>query len=354
MIRKIVKRLSATNTWTETTDLTPIDIPRDGLITEVSIRADLTATLTAAAYDDWFRRCFQNIKIEGDGGRAYLGMSGAQMSTILSLWNEVISGAPTICSNGAGIALSAPDVGSTTFKSIFRFHPGSDPHNPFDTTAVIPAAFLSMLQAKLSTPVDHVTDAAGPITAGTVRYSVNVVQGSTQELRSLAKMSPVGSTLVYAHTANYSDYSYDIDVPAGAWLRSIIMRHTDDTGTPAFRRKSDEVTGVKLKTPKMGDYVFELPIFELQHAMCQRYGLRGVAGDVGPLGAIADLGPRPESLQSMVPAGFEVIDLRPFGHPIYGLDLTQYQTGDLKLGLTIENYAANDATTIYWDQLLPL
>jgi len=352
-MRKTIKRLTAYSTWGASSDLTPIDLPRDGLITEITIRANLTATLTAAAYDDWFRRVIQNIKIEGDGGRAYLGMSGTQMSTILSLWNEVLTGAPTIFSNGAGIALAAPDVGSATFVSMFKFHPGSDPHNPFDLSAVIPASFLSMLQAKLTTTPAAVTDAAGPITAGTFNYEVNVVQGTPQELRAAARMSPVGSTLVYAHTATYSDFSYDIDVPAGAWLRSIIMRDTDDTATVP-RRKSDQVTGVKLKTPKSGDFVFEQNIYELQHLMCQRFGLRGIAGDVGPLGAIATTRPGPESLQSMVPAGFTVIDLRPFGHPLYGLDLRDYQTGDVKLGLTIGSYAAGDATTIYWDQLLPL
>jgi hypothetical protein len=352
-MRKTIKRLTAYSTWGASSDLTPIDLPRDGLITEITIRANLTATLTAAAYDDWFRRVIQNIKIEGDGGRAYLGMSGTQMSTMLSLWNEVLTGAPTIVSNGAGIALAAPDVGSATFVSMFKFHPGSEPHNPFDLTAVIPASFLSMLQAKLTTTPAAVTDAAGPITAGTFNFEVNVVQGSPGELRAAARMSPVGSTLVYSHTATYSDFSYDIDVPAGAWLRSIIMRDTDDTATVP-RRKSDQVTGVKLKTPKSGDFVFEQNIYELQHLMCQRFGLRGIAGDVGPLGAIATTRPAPESLQSMVPAGFTVIDLRPFGHPLYGLDLRDYQTGDVKLGLTIGSYAAGDATTIYWDQLLPL
>ena len=352
-MRKTIKRLTAYSTWGASSDLTPIDLPRDGLITEITIRANLTATLTAAAYDDWFRRVIQNIKIEGDGGRAYLGMSGMQMSTMLSLWNEVLTGAPTIVSNGAGIALAAPDVGSATFVSMFKFHPGSDPHNPFDLSAVIPASFLSMLQAKLTTTPAAVTDAAGPITAGTFNFEVNVVQGSPGELRAVARMSPVGSTFVYAHTATYSDFSYDIDVPAGAWLRSIIMRDTDDTATVP-RRKSDQVTGVKLKTPKSGDFVFEQNIYELQHLMCQRFGLRGIAGDVGPLGAIATTRPAPESLQSMVPAGFTVIDLRPFGHPLYGLDLRDYQTGDVKLGLTIGSYAAGDATTIYWDQLLPL
>lgn len=352
-MRNIVKRLTASSTWGPSADLTPVDLPRDGLITEVSIRANITATLTAAAYDDWFRRVIQNIKIEGDGGRAYLGMSGQQMSMILSLWNEVLTGAPTLMSNGAGIALAAPDVASTAFKSIFKFHPGSDPHNPFDLSAVIPACFLSMLQAKLTTTPDTVIDGAGLITAGTFNYQVNVVQGSPQELRAAARMTPVGSTLVYTHTATYSDFSYDIDVPAGAWLRSIIIRNFDET-VLAPRRKSDEVTGIKMKLPKAGQYVFEQNIEELQHAMCQRYGLRGIAGDVGPLGAIATTRPAPATMLSMVPAGFTVIDLRPFGHPLYGLDLRDYQTGDLKLGLTIGSYTALDNTTIYWDQLLPL
>jgi hypothetical protein len=277
-------------------------------------------------------------------------MAGTQMSTLLSLWNEVRTGAPTVVSNGAGIALAAPDVGSATFRSMFKFHPGSNPKDPFDLSAYIPARALSMLQAKLTSTAAAVTDAAGAITAGTFNYEVNVVQG--RPIQS-GDMTPVGSTLVYTHTANYSDFSYDIDIPGGAWLRSIVMRVTDDTATVP-RRKNDEVTGIKIKKPKTGDFVLEQSINELQHAMAQRFGFVGTNGDVGPLGAIADLGPRPESLQHMLPAGFVVIDLRPFGHPVYGLDLTPYQTGDLKLGLTIENFAAGDATTIYWDQLLPV
>jgi len=349
-MQKIIKRLTASSTWGASADLTPVDLPRDGIITEVTIRANLTATLTAAAYDDWFRRVLQNIKIEGDGGRAYLGMSGIQMSTMLSLWHETRTGAPTIHSNGAGIALAAPDVGSATFVSVFKFHPGSEPDNPFDMTAIIPAKALSMLQAKLTTTAAAVTDAAGPITAGTFNYEVNEVLDAPI---SAGMMTPVGSTLVYTHTATYSDFSYEIDVPAGAFLRGILMRFLDDTATVP-RRKDDEVTGVRLRLPKSGQIVFEQSIYELKHAMCSRFGLRGIAGDVGPLGAIATTRPAPESLQSMVPAGWVYIDLRPFGHPVYGLDLRNYQTGDLKLGLTIGSYAAGDSTTIYWDQLLPL
>ncbi len=349
-MKKLIKRLSAFSTWSAASDLTPVDIPREGWITEFTIRANITATLTATAVDDWFRRVLQNIRIEGDGGRAYLGMSGIQMSTMLSLWMEHVMGCPTLHSNGAGIALASPDVGSTAFTVVFKFHPGSNPRDPFDLSACIPAKDLSTLQVKLTTAIAAVTDANGPITAGTFNYEICEVipeHGDTQR----PVMSPIGSTLVYAHTANYSDFSYDIDIPAGAYLRSIIMRMTDDTADVP-RRKDDEVTGVKIKLPKIGGSLIEQNIYELKQTMAARFGVRGIAGDVGPIGAIATIRPAPGTGLDIVPAGFVIIDLRPFGHPLYGLDLRGYQTGDLKLGLTIANYAAGDKTTIYWDQLI--
>lgn len=350
MMDKIKKRLTASSTWAASTDMTPIDLPREGLITEITIRANITATLTAAAYDDFWRRVIQNIKIQGDGGHSYLGMSGDQMSRILSLWNEIEGLGPTLHSTGAGEPLAAVDVGSTVFKSVFKIHPGSNPRDPFDLSAAIPARALSTLQALLTTTAAAVTDAAGAITAATFNYEVCEVLGVPVP-RGL--MTPLGSTLAYAHTANYSDFSYDIDIPAGAFLRSIIMQMNDDTATVS-RRKDDEVTGVKIKKPKSGNFILEQNIYELKQAMMTRCGCRGIAGDVGPIGAIATIRPGPTANLNIVPAGFVIIDLREFGHPIYGLDLRGYQTGDFKLGLTIENYAAGDDTQIYWDQLLPV
>ena len=348
---KVTKRLTATNTWAASTDMTPVDIPHEGLITEITMRANLTATLTATALDDWFRRGIQNIKIEGDGGRAFLGMSGPQMSTLLSLWQEAKYKMPTVHSNGGGIALAAPDVGSTTHVAVWKFHPGSNPRDPFDLTAAIPAKALSTLQIKLTTPASGHADPNGLVTAGTFNYEISEVLGVPTPP---GLMVPLGSTLHYAHTANYSDFSYEIDVPAGAWLRSIVMLVRDDTATPAMRRKDDEVTGIRLRKPKTGQIVFEQNIYEAKQSMMAHYNWPGCAGDVGPIGAIATIRPAPESLQSMVPAGFVIIDLRQFFDPLYGLDLRNYQTGDYKLGLTIANYAAGDATTIYWDQLLPV
>mgnify|MGYP001604108786 CR=1 FL=1 len=353
---KITKRITTSSTWAASSDLAAVDLPRDGLITEVTIRANITATLTATAVDDWLRRVIQNIKIEGDGGRAYLGMSGDQMSRLLSLWGEVLGLGPTLHSNGGGIALAAPDVGSASFRSLFKFHPGSNPRDPFDLTAAIPARALSMLQTKLTTTANSVCDANGTISAGTFNYEVCEVLGLPVPQ---GLMTPVGSTLAYAHTANYSDFSYDIDIPAGAFLRSIIMLIQDDTATVS-RRKDDEVTGVKIKRPKTGDYILEQTIYELKQAMMARYGIRAMSHDVGPIGAIATTRPAPGAALAVVPAGFVIIDLRAFAapengiSPLYGLDLRPFQTGDFKLGLTIENYASGDDTIIYWDQLLPV
>ncbi len=357
MLRKgeegITKKLTETSTWTASTELTPVDLPREGLITEITIRAAMTATLTATALDDFWRRVIQALKIQGDGGNSYLGMSGApsaQLGVMLGLWNEVVLGCPTIHSNGAGIALAAVDVGSTVFVSEFKYHPGSNPTDPFDQSVVIPARALATLQAILTAPAAAVVDGSGNITAGTYSYEICEVLGAPI---NAGTMVPDGSTLGYAHTANYSDYSYDIDIPAGAWLRSIVLMINDDTATTP-RRKDDEVTGIKIKIPKSGSFILEQSIYEAKMAMMTRHRARGIAGDVGPIGAIATIRPAPTAALDIIPAGFVVIDLRPYGHPLYGLNLTNYQTGDFKLGLTIENYAAGDDTTIYWDRILPV
>ncbi len=354
MRKNITRALTASSTWVASTDMTPIDLPKDGLITEVTIRANITATLTATAVDDFWRRFLQNIKIQGDGGHAYLGMSGNQMSRMLSLWNEITGLGPTLHSNGAGVALAGIDVGSTAFTCVLKFHPGSNPRDPFDMSAVIPARALATLQALLTTTAAAVTDAAGPITAATFNYEVCQVLGLPV---AAGLMTPVGSSLNYAHTANYSDYSYDIDIPAGAWLRSIIIQMNDETATVS-RRKDDQVTGIKIKTPKAGDFVLAQSIYELKQTMMAEFACRGIAGDVGPIGAIATIRPGPTACLNLVPAGFVIIDLRkyatgPMGKR-YGLDLRGYQTGDFKLGLTIENYTGGDDTQIYWDQLLPV
>jgi len=341
-MEKIHKRIVTTSTWAASSDLTPVALPREGLITEVGVRAAITtAALTATAVADGMRRVIQNLKIEGDGGRTYLGLSGEQVPRLLNFLNELEFNCPVQDS-------LMPEVGDTAMGHIsWVFHPGSNPKDPFDLSAVIPARALSTLQILLTTTANGVVDAAAAIASGTYYYWINEV---LQVPVPKGIMTPVGSTLVLANDATYSDYSKDIDVPGGAWLRRIIFLCQDETATVPVR-KDDQVTHVKLKLPKTASTQIEATIQDLKLLTAKRYGLSGFAMNA-VLGAATT---RPGwEVEKVLPAGLFILDLRDYFHPVWGANLTGFQTGDVKLGLTIGSRTAGDDTIIYWDQLMPV
>ena len=339
---KIHKRIITRSTWAASSDLTPVDLPREGLITEIGIRAAITtAALTATAVADGMRRVIQNLKIQGDGGHTYLGLSGEQAPRLLNFLNE--------CEHACALQDSLmPEVGDTDMGHIsWVFHPGSNPKDPFDLSAVIPARALSTLQLLLTTTANTVIDAAAAIASGYYYYWINEVLGAPVPA---GIMTPLGSTLTWPNDANYSDYSKDIDVPGGAWLRRIIVLCQDETATVPVR-KDDQVTGVKLKLPRTASSQIEATIQDLKLLTAKRYGLSGFSM-LAALGAVTT---RPGwEVEKVLPAGLFIIDLRDYFNPIWGADLTTFQTGDVKLGLTVENRAAGDDTIIYWDQLKPV
>ncbi len=339
---KITKRVLPTSAWAASSDLTPVALPREGLITEIGIRASITtAALTATAVADGMRRVIQNLKIEGDGGRAFLGLSGEQMGRVLNFMNE--------CDHQCAMQDSLmPEVGDTVLPDIsWVFHPGSNPKDPFDLSAVIPARALATLQILLSTTADTLIDANAAIASGTFSYWINQVMGFPVP-RDI--MTPTGSTLVQDLAATMSDHSFKIDVPAGAWLRRIVFLIQDDTGVP--ERIDTEITSVRLELPKSPGYTIELPIQDLKVMTAKRYGLSGFSMNAA-LGAVTT---RPGwEVEKVLPKGLFIIDLRDYAEgpgKLYGLDLTGYQTGDIKLGLTVS--VATGEVIIYWDQLMPV
>jgi hypothetical protein len=339
---KITKRIIERGTWAASSDLTPVNVPREGLITEIGFRAQITtAALTATAVADGLKRVIQNLKVEGDGGRTYLGLSGEQAPRLLNFMNE--------CDHRSAFLDSLmPEVGDTALSHFsWVFHPGSNPKDPFDMSAVIPARALSTLQILLTTTANTVVDANAAIASGYYDYWINEVL----DVKVPAGiMTPLGSTLTWANDANYSDYSKLIDVPGGAWLRRIVMLFQDETATVPVR-KDDEVTAIKLELPRAATAVIQAKIQDLKLLTAKRYGLSGFQM-LAALGAVTT---RPGwEVDKVVPAGLVILDLRDYFHPIYGANLTGYQNGDVKLGLTVENRAAGDDTLIYWDQLKPV
>jgi hypothetical protein len=345
MIEKVTKRITTTSTWAENSALTPVDLPREGIVTEVKVRFHVTvdtslATGAGCVDPDGLYRTLEYLEIVGDGGRTYLGAVGEQMGRLLGLWNLYDFGCPMI---------SLPD--SATEDITFVFHPGSNPRDPFDMTAAIPAKALSTFQAKVHTSTDdeviNNTGSNDGIASGTFYYEVSEVMGVPVPP---GLKTPLGSTFTWASDATYSDFSKEIDIPAGSFLRRIIMLVQDETaissGTSTGAvRKDDEVTGVRIKLPRAANkIVLEQNWEDLKVSCAKKNRIMG-----SPF-AVADV----EHFQVGIPDGFVIVDLRDYFDPIYGMDLTNYQTGDVKLGLTIGSRASGDDVIIYYDQLAPV
>ena len=337
-MEKNTKRLVSTGTWAASSDLTPVDLPREGLITEVGIRCHMTATLDAAQYKDGTKRAIQNLKIQGDGGRSFLGLSGEQAARLLNYMNE--------CDFKAAFLHKETEVADTTFMQSFVFHPGSNPKDPFDMSAVIPARALSTLQLLLTTTAAAVT--SGAITAGTYYYWVNQV---LEVPVPLGIMTPLGSTSMWAEDAAYSDFSKEIDVPVGAWLRRIVILAQDDTATVP-ERVDDAIEGVKIRFPVTGTSPIELLWEDIKLMSTKRYGLRFWAEE-NVIGAVATTRPGHNGAMIM-PAGLAIIDFRDYFHPVYGANLTKYKSGDVKIGLSVAAPASGEDVLFYWDQLKPV
>lgn len=343
-MEKITKRITDYSTWAASSDLTAINLLREGLITEVRIRAAITtAALTKTMTLENYKRALANIKIEGDGGRAYLGVSAGAADQgggrLLGRLNELDFGCPF---------LTPPvNIGATVGYYSWVFHPGSNPKDPFDMSAVIPARALSTLQAKITTTANTCVDANAAVASGYYYYEINeVLDVAVPE----GIMVPLSSTLTKTPGAvTYSDFSLEVDVPAGAWLRRIVIFATDDTATNSLGA-DDEVTAVKLFLPKAARAQIEANWEDLKVATAKRYGYPGQMNPV----VVTTTEQYPAGMVGpVIPKGFVVLDLRDYFHPVWGANLTDYQTGDVKLGLTSAT-AANEDIMIFWDQLQPV
>ena len=334
----VTKKLVDTLAWAASSDV-QADLPVEGAITRITIDYYLTvtgclATDTNAEFAQW--KPIQNLKVEGGGGKQYVGAVGTQMGRLLHFLNQ---------KDFPGAMFQKAMTTNTIFGSVI-LHFGSRPRdmfgrdNPFDLTAFVPAMDESNLKLTwTTTQAADVCDTVVDISAGVMVVTVHEVLG----LPNMDGMVPVSSTEVYAHTANKSDLSAQFDVPTGSYLRRIAILQQDDTaiGSGGPLVSSDEIGKVGLLLPKENRRLVEID----WEAFVQENGIPREQ-TITAAGAVTK---PPEK----VVAGFGVIDLRKYGNPDYGFDLRNYATGDVKLGLTIEEYASGDDTIIFYDTLQP-
>jgi len=334
----VTKKLVDTLTWAASSDV-QVDLPKEGAITRIVIDYYLTVTACLAAdtnteFAQW--KPIQNLKVEGGGGKQYIGAVGTQMGRLLHFLNQ---------KDFPGSVFQKAMTTDTIFGRII-LHPGSRPRdmygrdNPFDLTAFIPAKDESNLKLTwTTTQAADVSDTAIDITAGLMVVTEHEVLG----LPNMDGMVPVSNTEEYAHTANKSDLSAQFDVPTGSFVRRIAIMQQDDTaiGSGGPLVSDDEIGKVGLLLPKENRRLVEID----WEAFIQENGIPREL-------ALTAAGAVTKPVEKVV-GGFGVIDLRKYGNPDYGFDLRNYATGDVKLGMTIEDYAAGDDTIILYDTVQP-
>ena len=339
MIYKTVKSVVDTITWAASSDL-QLDLPTDGRLTRLQINANFTVTgcLAAATNTQLCQyKPFQNIKIEGGGGRTYFGMSGEQMGRMLHILNRL---------DFPGIAPHAAMATNTIYSSLI-LHFGSFPRlygqdNPFDETAFIPAKDETNLKLTITTAAAvDIADTAIDISAGTIKATAYQVLGKPMA----GGMMPVSSS--YSHPtlgSAVSDLGQEFDIPTRAFVRRIVLLTQDHTavtsGGPLLADDIFSKAGILL--PMETRRLVEIDD-EALASMC------GVLADGYDVGAAADA----NKVEGYQFPGFYVIDLRNLAHPTYGLDLRAYEKGAAKLAFTIPSGSSGDDILIWYDQVQP-
>jgi hypothetical protein len=345
-MQKVTERVlpGVGSAWAAAQTLAGVVLPTSGLITEMRIRANMTATLTATAVADCTRRALDGLYV-GGAGKNFLGLTGnIDMGTLLSLLNWADYGVSGLGSN--------TDVGATSFNQSYIYHPGSRKEDRFDMSVVIPARkMVGQLQALINAPAAAVTDANGTISAGT--YYIEVDHVKDVLITNRMKM-PAGFCQVLHPASNMSTFpGLQVQVPIGFWLRRIAILALDQTATTPLRSDS-LITGVQVTKPKVPQTLIETNWEDLKYSTCRKYGIPGDIED-GTVGAIATT--RPGFNGSMHhPAGFGIIDFRDYIDPsnnpmgsVYGADLRSFTPGDVMLNLTNASFNTSQSFIIFWD-----
>lgn len=336
----ITKPVVDTLTWAAGSDI-QVDLPNEGLITEIEVELYLTmnGSIAADAHALALWRAAQNFKIEGGGGKVYFGMSGTQMGMLLHYLNLI---------DHPGI--NWHEIVATSQYLKWRMHFGSRPRdifgrrNPFDLTCAIPAFKESNLKFTWGTTANDALSVAQTISSGTMRLLVHEVMPTSEAIAAWSKKIPISSSEAYDPGATKSDYSGQRDIPTGNFVRRIAIMALDATATGSNGplNKSDQMTEVGVLDSKQNRWIFKAREQQLRLA--------------NPLFDGLQLLDAPNTLSPYDVPGFYQIDLRPFNNSDYGLDARNYAghpvtPGDLKLGMTIGAYAAAETEHIWYDQV---
>lgn len=333
----ITKKLVDTFTWAASTDVA-VDLPTEGLITRVDFELYTTAggAVSGALSTHGLWRAIEAFKIQGGGGKNYFSLSGKQMGMFWHFINLVDF--PATCWK---------DIVATSQYVKLRCHFGSRPRdingrdNPYDLTAAIPAMEETNLQAIWTTGAGADTiDDAVDLSSGTINVTVYEVLGGE---KVWSRMVPVSSCYTYNPVGTKSGLGAKLDVPTGGFVRRIGINAQDDTALTSNGRLcvDDQATEFAVQIPKLNIEPLYVRVRQLSQNNPRFDGSQVVN--------------TPNTLSPWAVEGFYILDLRQYDNRDYGLDTRGFKTGDVKLAMTIDSYAAGgtEREYIWYDQVQP-
>ncbi len=351
-MRKKMLTQTDTATWAADSAGIATDLERNGVITRITATAEVTpsATFDGANQVDGLWRIVQNLRVVG-GAHTYFNLpadDAAMGGTLLHYLNALDTG---MVGHSSG-DITAPD---RTYVGVnFMLHCGSRPRvngvdNPFDLSGLIPGLYESQLRAEWVTSGNDVMDDTVTIGSATMRFTLHYIAGTHGEIvAEMARqgvyapvggahaMIPAWTSEVFAHTSTKSDYTEERNLPLGGYLRRIGIACQDATATRSIRAE-DEVTGVRVKIN--------------EETLLQAHA--DALASVLPLGTQMEADEGAADFGGYSPKGIIPIDLRPFGHSDYGINLAPRQVRSAKLGLTITTYASGDDSLILYERYEP-
>lgn len=335
-MRKVIRKLTNYFTWAASSDLTPIELPRDGLITEIRLRWKVIGTGThvgARDHLEGFRPIVSSLEVKGDGGRSYFSMTAQESGRILGLLN---------CFDFQSSMVTYVD--GDTEHITFVIHPGSNPRDPFDMSAVIPAQDLAQLQLSMSTGAATAEIDASNAILTTSRGYITVFQ-LLDAPRPYRGMTPSSGTYVWPIDAAYSKLGKEIALPTGNWLRRMAILVQDESTPPV--RKDDQVTEIGIKLPQERVKLLYMPWEDFKQLAATWYKVPSVVDN-----QVTNI----EYATPAVPDGFGIIDFRAFAvqpkSRLYGIDARTFNPGDFKLGLTTATPTTGEDVIIWYDELI--
>lgn len=359
-MRKLYRTQTQGITWSASGQ-PQVELDNSGLTTEIVVTAEITpsATLTAANQPSGLLRVGRNFRVEG-GGNTFFSLpdeAAGHGSTILYYLNRVDyhrAGHPD------GV-IAAPQRTYTPIT--WWLHAGSRTWNPFDLSAFVPGLSSNRTDLTWITTANTVMDDTVTLASAVLRISSRIVLGTESEVQaemmaqgvSLPQTDALGRSIgspvtgmipswtgnVEAPSATATDYSSVRNLPVGGYLRRITVASQDAT---AARPVLASDVAVQLRIKVFDDEIVKVSGDELMNSV--PYGSNLTINSGSPESAATEkFGP---DFNNHAPRGIMPLDLRPFGHSDYGLNLIGVPGSSAELGLTIlTNTAGDDIFFLY-------